>query len=45
MRKVVWSMYVSLDGVVEEPGWTSAYWNDEIVNSNTMSCFPATPSF
>ena len=31
MRKVVWSMYVSLDGMVEEPGWTAAYWNDEIV--------------
>jgi dihydrofolate reductase len=23
-------MYVSLDGVVEEPAWTSEFWNDEL---------------
>jgi dihydrofolate reductase len=30
MRKIVVSIYVSLDGVVEEPAWTAPYWNDEI---------------
>ena len=30
MRKVIVSEYVSLDGVMEEPGWTMPYWNDEI---------------
>jgi dihydrofolate reductase len=30
MRKVILSMYVSLDGVIEEPAWTRPYWNDEI---------------
>jgi hypothetical protein len=31
MRKVVFSMFISLDGVVEDPAWTTPYWNDEIV--------------
>jgi dihydrofolate reductase len=30
MRKVKLAMYVSLDGVVENPAWTVPYWNDEI---------------
>jgi dihydrofolate reductase len=30
MRRVVLAMYVSLDGVVEEPAWTSEFWNDEL---------------
>lgn len=30
MRKVIVTMYVSLDSVMEEPGWTMPYWNDEI---------------
>ena len=39
MRKVVVSEFVSLDGVIEDPGgaekskhgaWTMQYWNDEI---------------
>jgi dihydrofolate reductase len=30
MRKVIVSEYVSLDGVMEEPGWTTPYWYDEI---------------
>ncbi len=30
MRKVVVGMFMSLDGVVQEPMWTSPYWNDEI---------------
>lgn len=30
MRKVVVAEFLSLDGVMEEPGWTAPYWNDEI---------------
>lgn len=30
MRKLKLAMYVSLDGVVEDPSWTTPYWNDEL---------------
>jgi dihydrofolate reductase len=30
MRKVVVTIFMSLDGVMENPQWTSPYWNDEI---------------
>lgn len=30
MGKLTVSMYVSLDGVMEEPSWTAAYWDDEL---------------
>jgi dihydrofolate reductase len=30
MRRIILSMYVSLDGVMEEPAWTMPYWNEEI---------------
>lgn len=30
MRKLVVTEFVSLDGVMENPGWTFPYWNDEI---------------
>ncbi len=30
MSKIILSMYISLDGVIEEPAWTAPYWNDEI---------------
>jgi dihydrofolate reductase len=30
MRKVKLAMYVTLDGVVENPAWTVPYWSDEI---------------
>lgn len=30
MRKLVVTEFVSLDGVMEDPGWTFKYWNDEI---------------
>jgi dihydrofolate reductase len=30
MRKIVVTEFLSLDGVMEEPGWTVPYWNDEI---------------
>jgi len=26
----VWSEYVSVDGVVDDPAWTAPFWNDEI---------------
>jgi dihydrofolate reductase len=29
-RKVKLAMYVSLDGVVENPAWTGPFWNDEL---------------
>ena len=32
MRKLVVTEFVSLDGVIENPGWTFKYWNDEIAN-------------
>lgn len=30
MRKLIVTEFLSLDGVVEAPGWTFPYWNDEI---------------
>jgi dihydrofolate reductase len=30
MRKLKMAMYVSLDGVVENPGWTGPFWNDQL---------------
>src|ERR1700692_994028 len=30
MRKLKLAIYVSLDGVVEEPAWTGPYWNDQL---------------
>ncbi|WP_216320604.1 dihydrofolate reductase family protein [Deinococcus aestuarii] len=30
MGRLVMSEFLSLDGVMEEPSWTAAYWNDEI---------------
>ena len=30
MRKVVVTEFLALDGVMEDPGWTFKYWNDEI---------------
>lgn len=32
MRKIIISEFVSLDGVMEEPQWTTPYWNDEIAH-------------
>lgn len=29
MSKIVVVMYVSMDGVVEDPAWTGPFWNDE----------------
>ena len=30
MRKLKLAMYVSLDGVVEDPAWTRPFWNDQL---------------
>ncbi|ABX04164.1 MAG TPA: pyrimidine reductase [Herpetosiphon sp.] len=30
MGKIVLAMFVSLDGVVENPGWSMPYWSDDI---------------
>jgi dihydrofolate reductase len=30
MRKIIVTEFLSLDGVMENPGWTFKYWNDEI---------------
>jgi dihydrofolate reductase len=30
MRKLKLALYVSLDGVVEEPSWTGPFWNDQL---------------
>ena len=35
MRKLIVTEFVSLDGVIENPGWTFKYWNDEISNFKT----------
>ena len=39
MRKITVSMFMSLDGVMEEPKWTSPYWNDEIANFKDNELF------
>lgn len=30
MRNLIVTEFISLDGVIENPGWTFPYWNDEI---------------
>ena len=30
MRKLKLAMYVSVDGVVEDPAWTGPYWDDQL---------------
>jgi dihydrofolate reductase len=30
MRKIIVSMHMSLDGVIEEPAWSKPFWDDEI---------------
>jgi dihydrofolate reductase len=30
MRKIIVTEFMTLDGVIEEPAWSTPYWNDEI---------------
>jgi dihydrofolate reductase len=39
MRKIKLAMYVSLDGVVENPAWTSPFWNEEVAQMQTDYLF------
>ena len=39
MGKITLSMYVSLDGVVEDPAWTMPYWNDDIAQFKSDEMF------
>src|SRR4028119_114612 len=32
MRNIVVTEFLSLDGIMENPGWTFPYWNDEIAS-------------
>lgn len=32
MRNLIVTEFLSLDGIMENPGWTFKYWNDEIAN-------------
>jgi dihydrofolate reductase len=32
MRKVKLAMYISLDGVVQDPAWTRPFWSDELAD-------------
>jgi Ferritin-like len=40
MRSIVWSEYISLDGVVEEPGdWSIPYFSDDLAQSKSDELF------
>jgi dihydrofolate reductase len=39
VRQVVWVECVSVDGVVDEPSWTAAFWNDEIAKIRKEQLF------
>lgn len=41
MRKVVVGMFMSLDGVVENPMWSLTYWGDDIANFKQRELFDA----
>ncbi len=38
-REIVLSSYLSLDGVMEEPAWTMAYWADDIAEFKQAELF------
>lgn len=42
MGKIVAAMYLTLDGVMEEPSWTVPYWDDEMPNSSWTYCSAVT---
>lgn len=39
MRNVVVTEYISLDGVIEEPAWTTPYWGDDISDFKQAELF------
>jgi dihydrofolate reductase len=39
MKKVIATLYISLDGVVQDPSWTMKYWNDEIAKFKYAELF------
>ena len=39
MRKIVHAIYVSLDGVVQDPAWTGPFWNDELATLQRQQLF------
>jgi dihydrofolate reductase len=40
MRKIIWSEYISLDGVVEEPGeWSIPYFSDDLAQYKSDELF------
>jgi hypothetical protein len=44
MRRIVWSEYMSLDGVVDEPGeWSIPYFSDDLAQYKYQELFAATP--
>lgn len=32
MGRIVVSLYMTMDGVIEEPSWSAPYWNEEVMN-------------
>ena len=39
MGKIIVSMYLSLDGVMEEPAWTAPYFNEEVAKFQSNLLF------
>jgi dihydrofolate reductase len=39
MRKLKLALYVTLDGVVENPAWTAPFWNDELADLQARYLF------
>lgn len=39
MGQIIVSMYLSLDGVMEEPTWTAPYFNEEVANFQSNLLF------
>ena len=39
MGQIIVSMYLSLDGVMEEPAWTAPYFNEEVAKFQSNLLF------
>lgn len=44
MGKIIVSMYLSLDGVMEEPAWTAPYFNEEVAKFQSNLLFESEAS-